>query len=326
VDCFYCGSDLPPPDPEAPGRHSRVAYDPEKGRLWAVCPTCLRWNPVPLEARWEVLESCERTVQDRGKIRLASDHLALVTAGEGELVRVGAPPRVEMAGWRYGDRLPMPGLAGRPLRRLLSSLFSRLPEPPVGGYNPYHSREAALPPPEWIGSAFLQFATPLTFAFTQVPFARRCPACGKIMPLEPWAFSSVTFVSSSVGQVAARCGSCGESVVLPLLEARAAIRFGLALVTRPGEIRSQAEGGASILEEQGGPLGLIRTFAGQGQTLGSLPVNARTGLIIGLDELAELEALELEWREAEEIAAIMDDELTLVPGFEEFRRRVLDQP
>ena len=86
-----------------------------------------RWKRGSLEARWEVLESCERTVQDRGKIRLASDHLALVTAGEGELVRVGAPPRVEMAGWRYGDRLPMPGLAGRPLRRLLSSLFSRLP-------------------------------------------------------------------------------------------------------------------------------------------------------------------------------------------------------
>ena len=38
--------------------------------------------------------------------------------------------------------------------------------------------------------------------------------------------------------------------------------------------------------------------------------------------MAEAEALEAEWREAEELGAIMDGELTPVPGFEAFRREL----
>jgi hypothetical protein len=49
------------------------------------------------------------------------------------------------------------------------------------------------------------------------------------------------------------------------------------------------------------------------------------GLIISLDELAEMEALESEWKGAEEMAAIMDGELTEIPGFDEFRQEILDQ-
>jgi hypothetical protein len=48
-------------------------------------------------------------------------------------------------------------------------------------------------------------------------------------------------------------------------------------------------------------------------------------LIISLDELAEVAALEAEWRLAEEMAVIMDGELTRIPGFEAFRRQVMDE-
>jgi hypothetical protein len=34
----------------------RVAYDPVRGRLWAVCSSCGRWTLAPFETRWEVLE------------------------------------------------------------------------------------------------------------------------------------------------------------------------------------------------------------------------------------------------------------------------------
>jgi hypothetical protein len=44
---------------------------------------------------------------------------------------------------------------------------------------------------------------------------------------------------------------------------------------------------------------------------------------ISLDEQTEAEALEAEWRVAEELAGIVDDELTEVPGFDTFRARVL---
>jgi hypothetical protein len=59
--------------------------------------------------------------------------------------------------------------------------------------------------------------------------------------------------------------------------------------------------------------------------LGDLDRLERVALRIALDERAETEALEAEWREAEEIAAIMDGELTLVEGFQAFRERVLGE-
>jgi len=38
----------------------RLAFDAAKGRLWAVCMKCQRWNLTPLEERWEAVEDCER--------------------------------------------------------------------------------------------------------------------------------------------------------------------------------------------------------------------------------------------------------------------------
>ncbi|HSR42462.1 MAG TPA: hypothetical protein VLL48_09825, partial [Longimicrobiales bacterium] len=37
-------------------RGDRIAYDPEKGRLWAVCRACKRWTLAPIEERWEALD------------------------------------------------------------------------------------------------------------------------------------------------------------------------------------------------------------------------------------------------------------------------------
>ncbi|MEO7967003.1 MAG: hypothetical protein ABIT38_24150, partial [Gemmatimonadaceae bacterium] len=38
----------------------RIAFDPTKGCLWAICPSCGGWNLAPLEERWEAVEECER--------------------------------------------------------------------------------------------------------------------------------------------------------------------------------------------------------------------------------------------------------------------------
>jgi hypothetical protein len=321
TDCFFCGSALPDPADFESGATGRVAYDPGRGRLWGVCPTCLRWNPVSMEDRWETLEACERTVHDRGRIRLASDQLALVSTGPGELIRIGAPPRVALASWRYGDALPRLGQtwAGG----LLARLLSRFPSPPLGGSNPYGVIGAAVPPAPWLRSSFVEHAADLTFAFTQVPFAPRCGSCREIMPLAPWDFSELAFLDAPGGAVLAECGSCQTAVEVPLAEARPALRLGLGVVTRTRGLQKDATDGARVLEEADGPMGLLRTLSRRGQSLGTLNAATRVGLIIGLDELAEVEALEREWREAEEIASIMDGELTRVPGFEAFRRRIL---
>jgi hypothetical protein len=82
----------------------RLAYDPARGRLWVVCRRCARWNLSPLETRWEAIEEAERAFRAT-PIRISTDNIGLARLAEGlELVRIGEPPRIELAGWRYGDQ------------------------------------------------------------------------------------------------------------------------------------------------------------------------------------------------------------------------------
>ncbi len=91
----------------------RLAFDPEKGRLWVVCRRCQRWNLTPLEERWEAIEQAERLYRDT-RLRVSTEQIGLARLSEGlELVRIGRPQRPEIAAWRYGDQF------GRRRRRQL---------------------------------------------------------------------------------------------------------------------------------------------------------------------------------------------------------------
>ncbi|HYW30156.1 MAG TPA: hypothetical protein VE869_01535 [Gemmatimonas sp.] len=82
----------------------RIAFDAARGRLWAVCAKCERWNLSPLETRWEAIEECERAFRDT-RVRVSTDNIGLAKLREGtELIRVGNPMRPEFAAWRYGDQ------------------------------------------------------------------------------------------------------------------------------------------------------------------------------------------------------------------------------
>ena len=82
----------------------RIAFDPEKGRLWVVCRKCERWNLSPLEERWEAIEAAERWFRGT-RMRVSTDQIGLARHPEGfELVRIGHPLRPEFAAWRYGDQ------------------------------------------------------------------------------------------------------------------------------------------------------------------------------------------------------------------------------
>lgn len=82
----------------------RLAFDAARGRLWAVCRKCERWNLTPIEERWEAIEECERSFSAT-KLRVSTDQVGLARLRDGlELVRIGEPQRPEMAAWRYGDQ------------------------------------------------------------------------------------------------------------------------------------------------------------------------------------------------------------------------------
>jgi hypothetical protein len=144
--------------------------------------------------------------------------------------------------------------------------------------------------------------------------------------LKPWEFQSIEFLPGrGIPEISAFCALCRTEVALSLADARPAIRLGLGLVTPPEDLKALASGAAEGLDARGGPIGFLDALSTSRPLLGELDLSNRVGLIISLDEMAEMDALEAEWREAEELASIMDGELTDVPGFESFRREILDE-
>lgn len=80
----------------------RVAFDPLKGCLWAICRHCARWNLAPIEERWEAVDECERRFRATS-LRYSSGSIGLAwLRGDVELIRVGPALRPEVAAWRYG--------------------------------------------------------------------------------------------------------------------------------------------------------------------------------------------------------------------------------
>lgn len=103
--CLYCNNALGSNEViETFPVGRRLAFDQSKGRLWVVCRKCEKWNLSPLEERWEAIEDCERRFRDARK-RVSTDNIGLARVSEGlELVRIGEPQRPEFAAWRYGDQ------------------------------------------------------------------------------------------------------------------------------------------------------------------------------------------------------------------------------
>jgi hypothetical protein len=104
--CIFCSSPLGSNDSieRFPVGRS-LAFDAEKGRLWAVCPGCARWNLAPLDERWEAIESAERLFHDT-HARVQHENIGLARLRDGtRLVRVGRALAGELAAWRYGDTM-----------------------------------------------------------------------------------------------------------------------------------------------------------------------------------------------------------------------------
>lgn len=319
LTCFFCEEDLEELTPdEMPVE--RIAYDPGLGRLWHVCPECQRWNPVPLDERWEMLEACERWASDAGEVLLKTEHLTLLSVGDGQLVRVGDAIRPEFADWRYSHRLQR--FAIREPGFLVRALL-RLPARQAGDHDIRTGEAAAMPAGPWVGTPFYEHGSILTTIFSQVPLAEACSSCGNPLIIRPAAFGDVEVLRDGSHLVAAaQCELCRERSIVDLKSARPALRLALAIVNLKHRSPKKIAGAAAPIEQSGSALKFVESLAVNGATIGWLSPKLRLALWMALDEWAEADALEAEWRIAEEVTAISDEELTEVPGFEEFRARV----
>jgi hypothetical protein len=86
-------------------RGDRLAYDPDRGRVWSICGSCTRWNLIPADERFDAIDAPERAVQDRALYLASTAHISLHQVDDLSVIRVGRARLVERTAWRYGREL-----------------------------------------------------------------------------------------------------------------------------------------------------------------------------------------------------------------------------
>lgn len=311
----------------------RVAFDPARGRLWTVCRSCRRWSLMPIEDRWEALEELEKLTMDEAHLLSQTDNISLLRAGPLEIVRVGRAQLTEEAWWRYGreltsrrrkwDKLGFAGtlaagavVAGGWAAGGVSVLGMWL----VMGHGSESVRDGA----RW-----------LRFGSSAWRGERRCTNCG-------FTFRSLAYRDrASIGllpteepgrlELVARCTSCGQyrdaGLRLEGEEADRTLRRVLAYHHFAGASEQRVFRATRLIQEAGSTRDLTRIVVRDGRRLGDLQRTGGIALEIAANEAIEHHLLELEvadleahWRREEELASIIDGELTPLPVLEQMRR------
>lgn len=333
--CLVCGAafgDEPLLDHLPPAR--RVAYDGERGRLWLVCPACRRWSLVPLEDRWEALEELERATRDRGKVLSSTDRIALIEVGPLEVVRVGGATRTEEAWWRYGREL----LSRRSRYGRVSVTATVATGALIAGG--WTTGAFGLFGAWWISSyapdAIKNSARWYRFGSDAWRGRARCAACGhEFRRLTFRAREELVLVPAGEGEVeivgpCPRCGAMQDGGFRPGADASGLmLRRILAHQHFSGADGDEVRRATRLIEEVGEPGRLTPLLLRDGRRLGDLQRTGALALEIASNEASELRKLEMEvaeleavWRREEELASIIDGELTPLPPLEALRRRL----
>jgi hypothetical protein len=329
--CAFCNAPLDGDGgPSRLGVGRRLAFDEWRGRLWVICSKCSRWNLTPLDDRLERIDAVARAARDgAARVVAATEQVALIRWQRYDFVRVGKPLRVELSTWRYGERL-------RTRQRERMKIVIPLTVAAVGlgvaasvaaggglGFFAWNLHKVG----DWlyvtiVGNRRVMLAEP--------PI---CAHCGSLMRLRAKHVQHARVVPDAHAEVAVvlSCPQCRrEGAQVTGAEAVQVLRQGLTFlnVTRSG--RRRAEDAARVVDQVGGADRLLQDVARRELTLRSLRPERRLALEMAVDERAEVEELERQWREAEEIAEIADGTLSTSAALEEelerLKRRVGDQP
>lgn len=313
---------------------SRLAFDPSRRRLWAICQNCRRWSLMPIEGRWEALEELEKVTVDRARLLSRTDNIALMRAGPLEIVRVGPAKLKEEAWWRYGKEL-----AGRKRNWDKLGVAGTVAAGAVvtGGWAAGGISMLGV----WIilghGSDTLRDAARwLRFGSSAWKGQQQCSNCG--FNVQSVAFRDRhalgLFLSQETGEVeiVSRCSRCGlyrdAGLRLTGDEADRTLRRVLAYHHFAGASEERVFQATHLIQEAGSPQDFTRIVLRDGKRLGDVQGTGGIALEIAANEAAEQALLELEvaelearWRREEELAAIIDGELTPLPLLEQMRRR-----
>ncbi len=294
--------------PTGLGVGRRFAFDEWRGRLWVICPRCARWNLTPFDDRLERIETLAR-LATRARLVANTDEVALLRWERYDLVRIGRPPRVELATWRYGERLRQ--RARERARIVVPVAVAALGvavaiDLAAGGslsiivYNAGNIGEFVYT--RIVGGRRVAFAEPLT-----------CAACGTLIDLRAKHVPHARLLRERREDVAllVSCPRCrAEATLVTGDDAIRAMRQGLAFLNARRSGRRRATEAARELDRAGGADALVTSVARGEPVLRSLTGERRLALEMAVDEQVELRELARQWREAEEIAAIADGTLS----------------
>lgn len=300
-----------------------------------VCRTCRRWSLTPIEDRWEALEELEKLTVDKARLLSQTDNIALLRAGPLEIVKVGKAQLTEEAWWRYGreltarkrnwDKLGFAGtlaagavVAGGWATGGMTLLGVWL----IMGHGSETVRDGA----RW-----------LRFGSAAWRGEQRCVNCGHSLRSVAYRDrgSLGIFPDAEGGglELVARCPGCGQyreaGLHLQGQEAERTLKRVLAYHHFAGASEKRVVSAARLIQEAGSPDDLTRIVVRDGKRLGDLQRTGGIALEIAANESSEQRLLELEladlevhWRREEELASIVDGELTPLPMLETMRRRI----
>jgi len=292
--------------------NEKYAFDPARGRLWIVCSGCGSWNLVPIEARWEAIEDLEKLARDRGRLLARTDNVALIEADRTTLIRIGRTERREEAWWRYLKEAELRRENARRIVRrgrwkdaFLNLLILGLPIP------------AGTDPDEWLNRARV-----LQFTNTLWTGAAVCSECGgrstRITFEDP-----LTVVSRGddlcVRSDCPACGAAGRSAVVEVVgpAATRVLQRKLAYTNYAGATENSLNVAVDILDHAPDARTFVRTTFASPVPFSHLMSGQLVAFEMAVNEAREADllsmevrALEARWREEEEIAFIVDRELT----------------
>jgi hypothetical protein len=326
--CAFCGAAFDGDGgPSELGVGRRIAFDEWKGRLWVVCPKCSRWNLTPLDDRLERIEALARVARD-SRLLASTEQVSLLRWQHYDLVRVGKPPRVELAGWRYGERLRA---RDRERAKVVVPLtlaavgLGVAANVAVGGSFGFLIWNVG----RWSDNLYVWMVGGRRVSLTEPPI---CNHCGTLLTVKARHIQHARLLPDAHHDLSVllSCPRCHhEAALLTGTDAQNAIRQGLTFLNVRRSSRRKADIAARVVDEAGGPERLIRDVARRELTLRSLRPERQLALEMAVDEHAEVLELERRWREAEEQAEIADGTLSTDAALEEELQRLkrrADQP
>ena len=303
------------------GRGHRIAFDPVGGRLWAVCASCHRWNLVPVEDRHAALVELERVARDHGRQVAHTANISLLQAGSLTLVRVGPSALAEQAWWRYGPEL-------RRRRTSFESPGSKVSAATFGvlayAGDALGMLDAGLPV-HWTDTPMADILRWRRFGWAAWRGRETCPFCRSTLralryDLSWWVYP----IADEEGRVGlgVPCQRCDPWTPEKVYElkgeaAENALRRILAYQNITGASERRIVDAACAIEHAGSAGAFASDVTGRRQTLWRMGSLGTLALEIALSESVERRMLDMEvkslewmWRREEELAGIMDGELT----------------